>query len=123
MISESTYNALKKYRGGFYTGPTFNDELKYFSKKEYIKPLSREIKESPGHFSMNPTEWIITLCGEDALSEFEYIRENDAENKRNNRFNRKISVINVLVPFVTFICGALLEHFSGIFEYICTIFQ
>lgn len=114
MLSDSNYNALKKYRGGLYTGPSFTEEIRYFRDCGYITATSRVDRDFPGSFSMNPTEWTLTSRGDDALAEFEYVRQKDADTKRQQRFENKISVATVLVPAITFVLGLIVEHCSGI---------
>lgn len=114
MLSETSYSALKKYRGGFYTGPSITMEIREFRDQGYIVAVSRELREHPGSFCMNPTKWELTRKGEDALSEFEQDRQKQAEDKRQRRFQNQVSVAQVLVPFVTFLLGLVVEHYSGL---------
>lgn len=71
---------------------------------------------------MNPTAWAITPRGEDALAEFENITQQKAENERRQRFDHKMQILNVVVPLITFIIGLLIEHFSGIINWIVSLF-
>lgn len=114
MLSDTSYNALKKYRGGFYTGPSITMEIREFRDQGYIVAVSRELREHPGSFCTNPTKWELTHRGEDALSEFEQDRQKQAEDKRQRRFQNKVSVAQVLVPFVTFVLGLVVEHYAGL---------
>ena len=41
MLSESSYNALKRFRGGLYTGPILTPEIREFRDLKYIYPTSR----------------------------------------------------------------------------------
>lgn len=114
MLSETSYNALKQFRGGLYTGPTLTPEIREFRDLKYINPTSRELKGYPGQYSMNYTTWSITSLGEDVLSEFEQKREQQAKDERDRRFNQKISIAQVFVPLVTFLLGLVVEHYSGL---------
>ena len=122
MLSESSYNALKQFRGSLYTGPTLTPEIREFRDLKYIYPISRELKGQPGQYCMNYTTWSITSLGEDALSEFEQKREQHAQGERERRFNRKISIAQMLVPLITFLLGLLVEHYAGIVSAIVSAF-
>jgi hypothetical protein len=114
MLSETSYNDLKKYRGGFYTGPSITMEIREFRDQGYIVAVSRELREHPGSFCMNSTKWELTHKGEDALSEFEKAHRKEAEDKRQRRFQNQVSVAQVLVPLVTFVLGLVVEHYAGL---------
>lgn len=51
----------------------------------------------------------------------EEVAEKKAEEERERRFQKKIAIAQVLVPFITFILGILVEHLSGIGEAILRI--
>lgn len=46
-----------------------------------------------------------------------------AEHKRQQRFQNKISVASVLVPFITFILGVIAEHFGNIVDFLFGLFH
>ena len=71
---------------------------------------------------MTPTAWIITPRGEDALAEFEYVHNKDSQDERHQRFDRKMQILNIAIPLITFIAGLLAEHFSGIVSWIVSLF-
>ena len=123
MLSESNYNALKKYKTEYYTGSSMTDEIRYFLDYNYIRVSSRELKGSGGKYCANPTAWIITPLGEDALSEFEYVRSKDAQEERQKRFDRKIAILNILVPLITFIAGLLVEYFCAVSDFVISLFH
>lgn len=114
MLSDTSYSALKKYRGGFYTGPSITMEIREFRDQGYIMAVSRELQGHPGSSCMNPTKWEITHKGEDALSEFEQSRQKQAKDERQRRFQNKVSVAQVFVPLITFILGLIVEHYAGL---------
>ena len=122
MLSESNYNALKKYRGGLHTGPKITDEIRYFRDQKYIDASSYKTTEDIDGYSINPTAWKLTPLGEDALAEFEYIHNKDAQDERRQRFDRKMQILNIAIPLITFIAGLLAEHFSGIVSWIVSLF-
>ena len=122
MLSEGNYRALLEYRNEKYTGPKVTEQIRYFKECDYIRPTSHELKEQSGEFCMNPTTWIITPRGEDALAEFEYIHNKDAQDERRQRFDRKMQILNIAIPLLTFVAGLLAEHFSGIVSWIVSLF-
>ena len=69
-----------------------------------------------------PDKWALTVEGEDALLDFENMRQKESDKKRQQRFENKISVLQVLVSLVTFILGLIVEHFSGIIGIILQLF-
>lgn len=64
----------------------------------------------------------ITSAGRIAYETAKEEREKQAQNKRQQRFNNKISVASVLIPCITFILGIVIGHFSGIIEWIVSLF-
>ena len=65
----------------------------------------------------------ITSKGYARLSELEKIRAQDAERKKQQAFQNKVSIANVLVPLVTFILGMLTEHWSGVVNWVFSLFH
>lgn len=55
-------------------------------------------------------------------SQEEKMREH-AEKERQQRFNNKLSIANILVPFVLFILGILAEHIARIVDFVIGIFH
>ncbi len=121
MLSDENYNALLKFRSGPVSGK-MDSRLRYFREQKYIEPNSYRTEGSPDDLSINPTSWRLTPRGEDALAEFEYIHNKDAQDERSQRFDRKMQVLNIAVPLITFIAGLLAEHFSGIISWIISLF-
>ena len=58
--------------------------------------------------------YCITDKGNAALEAREGKRRQEAEDKRQQRFQNQISVAQVLVPFVTFVLGLVVEHYAGL---------
>ena len=65
----------------------------------------------------------ITSKGYARLSELEKIRAQNAERKKQQAFQNKVSIANVLVPLVTFILGMLTEHWSGVVSWLLSLFH
>ena len=99
-------------------GPT--PMIENLQNKGYIQ--ATRYKSSP-NFSRVPVEWKITGAGEAALSEFEEERQKEAKNERQRRFQNKISVLNMLVPLVTFFLGLVVEHFAGLLDFLASLFH
>ena len=119
MLSESNYRALLEYRSEKYTGPKMTEQIRYFKKCNYIRPTSHELQKRSGEFCMNPTTWIITPCGEDALAEFEQVMQHHSEEKAQKKKDRAFDIFLVILGAVI---GLLVEHFSGIIGLIVSLF-
>ena len=77
---------------------------------------------------MAPDTWIITAAGEDALSEFDREREQEAEEKRRYDVQRqqadlqnalsarqvRLVLIQTIIAAVSFIAGLICEHYVGL---------
>ena len=50
------------------------------------------------------------------------MRKKQAQNESKEAFDRKLNIFNALVPFITFILGALLDHFTGIVDWFSSLF-
>ena len=122
MLSEKNYHALLEYRTEKETGPKMTDQIKYFKDCGYIRAARHDLKETPGKFFLNPTAWIITPCGDDALAEFEYVHNKDTQEERRQRLDRKVEILGILISLITFILGLLAEHFVGITDWISSLF-
>ena len=64
----------------------------------------------------------LTSAGRIAYETAKEEREKQAKNERQQRFDNKISVASVLIPCITFVLGLIIEHFSGIVEWIISLF-
>lgn len=73
--------------------------------------------------ALSPPIYFITEKGRAKLKALENEAKQEAESKRQQRFENKISVLNVLVPAVTFVLGLLVEHFSGLVEWVVSFFH
>lgn len=73
--------------------------------------------------SMDSSKIRIIPKGNARLSELEQIRAQNAERKKQQSFENKISIANVLVPFVTFILGVFVEHWAGIVDWVLYLFH
>ena len=119
MLSERNYRALLEYRKEKYTGPKITEQIRYFKECDYIRPTSHELKEQSGEFCMNPTAWIITPRGEDALAEFEAVSKQKSDEHAQKKKDRAFDVFLVILGTVI---GLFVEHFSGIISWIVSLF-
>lgn len=119
MLSERNYRALLEYRTEKETGPKMTDQIRYFKDCGYIRAGRYDLQERPGEFYMNPTAWIITPRGEDALAEFEAVSKQKSDEKAQKKKDRAFDVFLVILGAVI---GLLVEHFSGIVSWILSLF-
>lgn len=73
--------------------------------------------------ALSPPIYHISQKGLAVLQQLQEEAEQKAKDERQKRFDNKISVLNVVVPLLTFILGILLEHFSGIITKLISMFQ
>ena len=118
MLSDENYNALLKFRSGPVSGKMDN-RIRYFREQKYIEPNSYKTEGSPDDLSITPTSWRLTPRGEDALAEFEYRAKQDTKNDAEKKRER---VFQVLLVFLGAIIGLLIERFSGIADWINSLF-
>ena len=118
MLSEENYHALLKFRSGPVSGKMDN-RTRYFREQKYIEPNSYRFDGSPDDLSINPTSWRLTPRGEDALAEFEYRAKQDAKNDTEKKRER---VFQVLLVFLGAIIGLLIEYFSGVADWVSSLF-
>ena len=128
MIAPNIYEELKKFRDGPIRrsdGPT--KIIRYLTEQGFIKAIEHDVlidkDDVVSCFSVIPIEWEITVKGLVALSEFEEKRQKAANDERQRRFQNKISVLNVLIPLVTFFLGLVIEHFAGLLDFLTSFFH
>ena len=116
MLTKKEYELLSKYVPQCYTGPGIDIYIRHFRDLGYIRPVGYELPD--GGVSTNPTKWAITPAGQSALQLFKEVAKQHANDESQRRFQNKVSVLNILVPFLTFILGVLVEYFSGVVAWI-----
>lgn len=47
----------------------------------------------------------------------------EAKQEKQQRFENKLAIANLLIPFITFILGLLAEHYSGMLEFFLKLFD
>lgn len=124
MISELTYRELVKYREPYCPEEKDHGRFEMIRNSNYITILSWKTITLPPHGNVQtPDKWVITEIGKDALAEFEKEHNKEIERKRQQRFQNKISILGVLVPFITFFVGLVVEHYVGILAWIASLFH
>lgn len=115
MISEHSYNELKKYTEPYSPKRDEYESFVYLKRDGYVK-IHHFATVDLGQLgrSQAPDSYIITQAGRDALSEFEKVRDQQTKDERQQRFQNKVSVLSVLVPLATFFLGLVVEHYAGI---------
>lgn len=123
MISKEAYEELKKYRTPHTPSADECDRFVEFRDAGFLK-IHHFSAVQLGDFGEVPAPagWVLTSSGLDALSEFEDVGRQHTQNERDRRFNRKIAIAQVLVPFITFLLGLIVEHFAGLISWIASLF-
>ena len=65
----------------------------------------------------------ITDEGRLALAAMNQELDEKAERKKQQSFQNKLSIANILVPFVTFFLGVMVEHWSGLVDLVIKLFH
>jgi hypothetical protein len=76
------------------------------------------VKRLPGS-----NKYQLTSPGVAAYEQLKQERYQYTEQKRQQRFDNKISVASVLIPLVTFFLGLLFEHFTNFVALLISIFS
>lgn len=124
MLSDENYELLKSYRSPRVPNTGEEERFKYLENKKLIGVYNyKTINLGSFGTYLAPEKWVITELGKDALADFEKERNKEAEHKRQQRFQNKVSVASVLVPLITFFIGVAVEHFIGIFGWFAGLFH
>lgn len=124
MLSNENYELLKSYCSPRIPNTEERERFKYLENKRLITIYDQKTINL-GSFGTHlaPDKWIITELGKDALAEFEKERNKEAEHKRQQRFQNKISIASVLVMLITFFIGLVVEYFIGVFGWLFNFFH
>lgn len=132
-LSEADYQELLKYRQPHALSQEEYTRFVGLKKRGFLKIHHFglvHLGELGDH--MAPDTWLITPAGEDALSEFENIRRNEAEEERRYEVQRqqadlqnalsakqtKLVLIQTVIAGVSFIAGLVCEHYVGLLEFL-----
>lgn len=120
MISQRCYDELVKFREESLSVDQDKETVEFLIVHKYIQAAEHErIEQSSGNSTFVNYRvkcWKITELGKNELEQFEEKRAEATKKERQQRFENKISVLNLLVPLVTFLLGLLVEHFSGVID-------
>lgn len=123
MLSDADYLALLPFRDSEPYSKDLDERLEHLAELGFIKSTVISSKTVGGMLQLYETDWVITPLGLDALSAYEKHRAKNAEAKRQQRFQNKLSVASVLVPFISFILGLVVEHYSGLVSVLLKLFR
>lgn len=112
MISKKDYYELRFFRGGVIgIDGEISERLKGLIEKKLIEPAGVEWRQtSDSEWEVDVKAWKLSVQGEDELEEFENATKNEAENKENRRKDRDISIINIIMPVITFFLGLIIDR-------------
>lgn len=65
----------------------------------------------------------LTLSGAEVFEQIQEERTKESKQESQQRFDNKISVASLLIPFVTFILGLLVDHYTNIVSFIISLFK
>lgn len=65
----------------------------------------------------------LTAAGRAAFEGAQISRKKQADDKKQQRFQNKISVASVLVPLVTFLLGLVVEYQAGVVAWVVALFS
>ena len=126
LLSEASYKVLVRYREGpIEVDPDgLSKREQWLCTQKFIEPCSfKNLTQGELKIVCRATAYQITVAGEDALAEFEKVHDQESKSERQQRFQNKVSVAQVLVPAITFILGLLVEHFAGVIEFALDLFR
>lgn len=94
-----------------------------FSSYSEIHSILQELEKRELLYKSVQDEYGLTGTGMDAIEEAQETRAQYAENKRQHRFNNKLTIIAILTPFVLFILGLIVDHFPSILSFLSSLFS
>ena len=114
-LSDADYDILLRYRSG--PVPACPEGLSpregILLERKYIEPHELTCSKQPGLTVIGTAvSYRIMPLREDALAEFEKKRQDEAKKERQQRFENKVSIANILVPVITFVLGIVVEYLA-----------
>ena len=119
MLLKNEYQLLAKYRSAW--KPPEPPESELF--QAFIDRKLVRIADSCYEGAFPRNTWVVTSRGGQELSAYEEKLEQDAQTKRQKRFENKISVLNILIPLITFLLGITVEHFASVISKLLSLFH
>lgn len=113
-----------------YSGESIDKMLSVAEKRGFHDTVHNKLRFNALHgenyiigaFVLNQPVYI-TLDGQDRLDQLEEEAEEKAQQERQRRFENKISVLQILVPFITFFLGLVVEHYTGLISLFTNLFR
>lgn len=65
----------------------------------------------------------LTLSGAEEFEQIQEKRTKESKQESQQRFDNKISVASLLIPFVTFVLGLLVDHYTNIVSFVVSLFK
>lgn len=119
------YTLCEKYRQNIQKGllPA-NAKRIYVEDFDNVLMLANQLKSIGAVESIDGARYIIISPKALLLEQhFKDCAQNQTENKRQQRLQNKIAILNVLVPLITFLIGIFVEHFTNIVGLAMSLFQ
>ena len=88
-----------------------HNALKELKSKEYIKQLTCS------------DVFKLTDSGADVFEQIQEERKQASKHEKQQRFDNKISIASVLIPFITFILGIVFEHYTDFIALFISVFK
>lgn len=117
MLSQGEYELLLSFVNFSLYRDQISDLIAFQSLKD------KRCIQAKYSFQQNRAIYVITSTGRDELLQFEQSRDEQAQNKRQQRFNNKAAIASILMPLITFFLGLIVEHYSGIFFWLVSLFN
>ena len=115
--------------GVFYNSPSRQESEANLLKRKFAPPASTsaaiadliDAKLLKHYLGVDKIE--LTPLGVAAYEQANEERKRQAEQKRQQRFDNKISVASVLVPLITFLLGIIIEFRVGLVDWLLSLFK
>ena len=117
MLSEKNYEELLKFRNTLVPHDRkLNEREQALLNGGYIRIVyRRKTEHGEGYTVTRDLEFLTTTAaGEDALEEFEKESQREAKSEKQNRFNKKFSILQLFVDLIIFILGLVIANYSGL---------
>lgn len=116
MLSDENYRELLKYRAGPAIPQNRLEPRTKLLKKNGYLVRSRDPQYGAEFYCLSPNAI-------DALAQFEQSAEQNAKKECQQRFQNKISIAQLFIPFITFVLGIFVEHYTSVTTAVFSLFQ
>lgn len=91
-----------------------------------IKNALKEL-QSPSHMLVENLTcsdvYKLTALGAEVYEQLQEEREQASKTERQQSFDNKIAVASLLVPFITFVLGLLVDHYTDLVSFLLSLFK